>query len=73
LTARVELRSVRRDRDGCWRALCDLDRRRVHAVARAGTAERIGQLVALAHARVDADGALREAVVAPVVTDHTDA
>jgi len=63
-TASAALCSVRQDRDGCWHALCDLDGRRVHALAGAGTAERVGQLVELVYSRVDADGSLREARVA---------
>ncbi|MBV9335638.1 MAG: hypothetical protein JO243_07060 [Solirubrobacterales bacterium] len=65
-TASAALCSVRQDRDGCWHALCDLDGRRVHALAGARTAERVGQFVELVHSRVDADGSLREARVAPV-------
>ena len=63
--ARAELRSVHQDRDGCWHALCDLDGRAVHAIAGARTAERIGHIVELVYSRVDADGSLREARVAP--------
>ena len=66
-TARVELRSVQRDRGGVWHAVCDLNGRRVHALAGARTAERIGQLVDLVYSRVDADGGLREARVAATV------
>ena len=66
LTAHAELYSVHQDRDGRWHALCEFDGRRVHALAGARTAERIGQLVELAYTRVDADGSLREARVAPV-------
>ena len=65
-TAHAELYSVHQDRDGRWHALCEFDGRRVHALAGARTAERIGQLVELAYTRVDADGSLREARVAPV-------
>ena len=60
-----ELRSVRQDREGRWHALCDVDGRRVHAVAGARTAELVGQSVELVYSRVDADGTLREARVAP--------
>ena len=63
--ARAELRSVHQDRDGCWHAVCELDGRRVHALAGARTAERVGQLVELVYSRVDADGGLREARVLP--------
>ena len=65
LIARAELRSVHRDHDGCWHALCDIDGRRVHARAGARTGERVGQIVDLVYSRVDADGSLREARVAP--------
>jgi ATP-dependent DNA ligase len=63
-TAPAALCSVHQDRDGRWHALCELDGRRVHALAGARTAERIGQLVELVYSRVDADGSLREARVA---------
>ena len=65
-TARAGLHSVHQDSEGCWHALCELDGRRVHALASARTAERIGQLVELVYSRVDADGSLREARVAPI-------
>jgi hypothetical protein len=64
-TASALLCSVHQDRDGCWHARCDLDARRVHAVAGPRSAERVGQLVELAYSRVDADGSLREARVTP--------
>jgi ATP-dependent DNA ligase len=64
-TARAELRSVHEDREGSWHAVCELDGHRVNALAGARTAERIGQLVELIYSRVDADGSLREARVAP--------
>ena len=65
-TARAELRSVHQDREGSWHAVCELDGRRVHALAGARTVERVGQLVELVYSRVDADGSLREARVALV-------
>lgn len=65
--ARGELCAIRQDRDGRWRAICDIDDRRVHAVAGPGAEERVGQLVELVYSRVDADGTLREARVAPPV------
>jgi ATP-dependent DNA ligase len=70
-TTRAELRAVRRDRDGRWHAVCELDGRRIHAVAGPRTAERVGQLVELVYSRVDANGALREARVAPAAADGT--
>ena len=65
-TARAGLHSVHQDSKGHWHALCELDGRRVHALASARTAEWIGQLVELVYSRVDADGSLREARVAPI-------
>jgi len=50
--------------DGRWNAQCEIDGRRVHALASARTRERIGELVELVYSRVDADGSLREARVA---------
>ena len=67
--ARAQLRTVHQDRAGCWHAICDIDGRRVHALASGRAAERIGQLVDLIYSRVDADGSLREARVAPGMTD----
>jgi ATP-dependent DNA ligase len=66
-TTPAELRAVRQDRDGMWHAVCDLDGRRVHAVAGPRTAERVGRVVEVVYSRVDADGTLREARVAPAV------
>ncbi|MGH2881383.1 MAG: hypothetical protein ACRDPA_01540, partial [Solirubrobacteraceae bacterium] len=64
-TAHAELHSVHQDPDGCWHAVCELNGRRVHALAGTRTADRIGQPVELVYSRVDADGSLREARVAP--------
>ena len=64
-TSPAALVSVRQDRHGCWHALCELDGRRVHALAGARTAERAGELVELVYSRVHADGSLREARVVP--------
>ena len=66
-TTPAELRAVRQDREGRWHAVCDVDGSRVHAVAGPHTAERVGQAVELVYSRVDADGSLREARVAPAV------
>ena len=66
-TTRAELCAVRQDRDGRWHAICNIDGRRIHAVAGPRTAGRVGQLVGLVYSRVDADGTLREARVAPAV------
>ena len=65
-TVHAELSSVHQDREGCWHAVCQFDGRRVHALAGARTGERIGQRVELVYSRVDADGSLRAARVAPV-------
>jgi ATP-dependent DNA ligase len=62
--ARAELRSVHQDREGCWHALCEIDGRRVHALASAQTRNLIGEPVELVYSRVDADGGLREARIA---------
>ena len=62
--ARAELRSVHQDREGCWHALCEIDGRRVHALASAQTHKLIGEPVELVYSRVDADGGLREARIA---------
>jgi hypothetical protein len=66
-TPTTELRAVRQDRDGRWHAVCDIDDRRIHAVAGPRTAERVGQLVELVYA----NGTLREARVAPAVQGGT--
>ena len=66
-TAHAELHAVRQDRDGRWHALCEADGRRIRALASARTTERVGQVVELVYSRVDADGTLREARVAPRV------
>ena len=55
--------SVRQDREGHWHALCELDGRRVAALAGPRTGELIGQRVQVAYSRVDADGGLREAQI----------
>jgi len=65
LVACAKLRSVHQYRDGYWHAQCDIGGRRVHALAGASTAERIGQPVELVYSRVDGDGSLRGARVVP--------
>ena len=65
LTAQAELHSVHQDRNGRCHALCELDGRRVHALAAPRATEWIGQPVELVYSRIDADGTLREARVAP--------
>ncbi len=42
-TTRAELCAVRQDRDGRWHAICNIDGRRIHAVAGPRTAGRVGQ------------------------------
>jgi ATP-dependent DNA ligase len=65
--ARAELRSVHQDREGCWHPLCEIDGRRVHALASAQTRNLVGEPVELVYSRVDADGGLREARIASSV------
>lgn len=64
LRAPARLCSVRQDRKGLWHALCDIEGRRIHALAGARAAERIGQVVEIVYSRVDADSSLREARIA---------
>jgi ATP-dependent DNA ligase len=59
------LLSVRQDHDGRWHALCDVDGRRITALAGAGAREQVGRSVTLMYSRVDADGDLRETRLAP--------
>jgi hypothetical protein len=72
-TVQGVLTSLRQDRDGQWHGVCNVDGRRVVALAGASSSERCGQVVTVVFSRVDADGSLREArmalddrVVAPV-------
>ena len=59
-TAAGVLLAVRQDRDGQWHGVCDVNGRRVVAVAAASSIDRVGELVSLVYSRVDADGGLRE-------------
>ena len=59
-TADAVLLAVRQDRDGHWHAVCDVDGRRIVALAGPSAADQVGELVCLAYSRVDADGGLRE-------------
>jgi ATP-dependent DNA ligase len=59
-TADGVLLAVRQDRDGRWHGVCDVDGRRVVAIAGAGSTDLVGELVSLVYSRVDADGGLRE-------------
>jgi bifunctional non-homologous end joining protein LigD len=68
-TASVMLRAVHHARDGQLFAVCDLNGRRVTAIAGTSTQEFIGQPIELAYSRVDADGTLREARVAATKAD----
>jgi ATP-dependent DNA ligase len=57
-TTTVMLRAVHHARDGQLFAVCDLDGRRVTAVAGMSTEEYIGQPIELVYSRLDADGRL---------------
>ena len=57
--------SVRQDRDGCWHTVCDIDGGVSMRSPVPRIADGLGQLVELVYSRVDADGSLREARVAP--------
>jgi bifunctional non-homologous end joining protein LigD len=59
------VRAVRQDREGIWHAMCDSDGRRVAALAGPAAAELIGREATIIFSRVDADGGLREARLAP--------
>ena len=62
------LEAVRVAHDGQVYAVCEVDGRRVAAVASASAGERIGEGVELVYSRVDAEGALREVRLAPAVS-----
>ena len=62
------LLSVRQDRDGQWRGVCDVDGRRVSVRAGAGWVHRVGEVLTLAYSRVDADWDLREVRIAGVAS-----
>ena len=53
--------SVRRDRDGHWHGVCEVDGRRVAALTGERSVEAIGESVRLVYSRIDAGGAPREA------------
>jgi hypothetical protein len=59
--------AVRVAQDGQVYAICDVDGRRVAAVASPSASERIGEAVELVYSRVDAEGALREVRLAPTL------
>jgi bifunctional non-homologous end joining protein LigD len=61
------LLGVRQGRDGEWRAVCEIEGRRVTVLAGAQTARLTGLPVELAYSRVDADGGLREARITTAV------
>jgi bifunctional non-homologous end joining protein LigD len=63
-TADGVLLSVRRDRHGQWRGVCDVDGRRVSVLAGGRSADQIGEVLTLLYSRVDADGGLREVRIA---------
>jgi len=58
------LLSVHQDRDGQWQAICNVEGRRVRALAGARSSTLIGRPVSIVYSRVDADGGLREARLA---------
>jgi ATP-dependent DNA ligase len=60
------LLSVYQDRDGQWQAICDVDGRRVRALAGARSSTLIERPVSIVYSRADADGGLREARLASV-------
>jgi hypothetical protein len=62
------LESVRVARDGLVYAVCDVDGRHVAAVASSSASKHIGEIVELGYSRVDAEGALREARLAPALS-----
>jgi ATP-dependent DNA ligase len=59
-TTQGVLLAARQDRDGHWYSVCDVDGRRVVALAGASSADQVGEPVSLVYSRVDADGDLRE-------------
>lgn len=56
---------VRRSRDDQTFAVCDTDGKRVIALAPRDAAAMVGETVQIVYSRVDADGSLREARIAP--------
>ena len=58
------LLSVHQDRDGQWQAICNVEGRRVRALAGARSSTLIGRPVSIVYSRVDAGGGLREARLA---------
>ena len=57
------LLTVRQNHDGMWQALCEVNGRRVQAIAGRHCHDLLGTPVGIAYSRVDADGSLREARV----------
>jgi ATP-dependent DNA ligase len=60
-SAEAVVLSVHQDRDGHWQAICNVDGRRVRALAGARAGELVGRPVSIVYSRIDADGGLREA------------
>jgi len=58
------LSAVYQARDGTWQATCQVDGRRVRALAGPGARDLVGSTVDIVYSRIDADGGLREARVA---------
>lgn len=58
------LLAIHQDRDGTWQATCEVNGRRVRALAGARARAQVGGAVDLVYSRIDADGALREARLA---------
>jgi hypothetical protein len=58
--------SAHRDREGAWHLRCDVDGRRVTALAGRACEHLVGCQVDVHYSRVDADGGLREARLARV-------
>ena len=56
-----QLRAVYQDHEGRWQATCEVNGRRVRAIAAAKWLARVNEPVAVVYSRVDADGGLREA------------
>lgn len=64
-TIQATLTEVACDRDGIPHAVCDVNGRRIRALADAGAVEHVKQPATIIYSRTDADGSLREARLAP--------
>jgi ATP-dependent DNA ligase len=65
LVATGQALSAHRDNDGAWYLRCDVDGRSVTALAGRACDDLVGGQVRLHYSRLDADGSLREARLAP--------